>query len=206
MGSHFHKPRLPLRIGTPVWLLALTALMVLPSCRTIDRTLQEAHIPCGMYRWRVKTLADPDAGSVRFEPIDTTVRDLAELPRPAESDHHARQANEFYVYRVKALLVAVHSRLDQDLHLLLRDPEDPEARLIAEIPNPQCTKASRYEPDFASARQVAEALKARGRQPLVEVTGVGFFDARHVQIGRARNGFELHPVLKLTEIEPEPSP
>jgi len=32
-------------------------------------------------------------------------------------------------------------------------------------------------------------------QPLVRVTGVGFFDYVHGQSGVAPNGIELHPVL-----------
>jgi hypothetical protein len=41
---------------------------------------------------------------------------------------------------------------------------------------------------------------------LVEVTGVGFFDALHKR-GASHNGFELHPVLSLIEVAPEaPAP
>jgi len=184
--------------------LAILAAVALPEifgCRTVNAALQKERIPCGVYRWRVKTLTDPDADAIRFEPIDTTIHDLGRLPRPGP-DHHRRTAQEFSVYRVKAVVVAIHTRLDQDLHLRLRDPDDPAAHLIAEIPNPECTRKSTYEPAFAAARRVAEALRARG-EALVEVQGVGFFDIRHVQAGKARNGFELHPVLKLTEIQPD---
>jgi hypothetical protein len=85
----------------------------------------------------------------------------------------------------------------------LRDPDDPDAHLVAEIPNPECARRSPYGPAFAAARRVAKSLPARGGKALVEIEGVGFFDAFHVPIGGARNGFELHPVLKLTEIQPE---
>jgi hypothetical protein len=185
--------------------LAVLVAVMLPwifGCRTINQTLQKRNIPCGVYRWRVKTLTDPEAEAIRFEPIDTTIHDLVRLFRPAP-DHHRRTAKEFSVYRIKALVVAIHTRLDQDLHLRLRDPDDPAAHLIAEIPNPECARNSPYEPAFAAARRAAESLRARGGQTLVEVEGVGFFDIRHVQAGKARNGFELHPVLKLTEIQPE---
>ena len=40
------------------------------SCRTIDWTLGEAKIPCGVYRWRIKTLSDGEAEAVRLRPID----------------------------------------------------------------------------------------------------------------------------------------
>jgi hypothetical protein len=185
--------------------LAILVAATLPGifgCRTVNAVLQKERIPCGVYRWRVKTLTDPEAEAIRFEPIDTTIHDLALLPRPGP-DHHRRRAQEFSVYRVKTVVVAIHTRLDQDLHLRLRDPDDPAAHLIAEIPNPECARHSPYEAAFAAARRVAESLRARGGRTLVEVEGVGFFDIRHVQAGKARNGFELHPVLKLTEIQSE---
>src|SRR6266571_4905680 len=91
-------------------LLILTALTCLAACRTIDWTLQEAHIPCGVYRWRVKVLADADANAVRFQPIETTVRDAAAFSRPADLDRKHRNGNEFYVYRLTARVLEVHPR------------------------------------------------------------------------------------------------
>lgn len=170
------------------------------SCRTIDWTLEEAKIPCGVYRWRIKTLSDGEADAVRLQPIDSEIRELTKFSRPAGFDRHRRNANEFYVYRVTALLVAVHTRLDQDVHLLLRDPKSPDVAMVAEIPNPLCTKRSRYEPNFAEARRAAEAIRARRTETLIEIVGVGFFDELHEAIGSAPNFFELHPVLRLTEI------
>jgi hypothetical protein len=84
----------------------------------------------------------------------------------------------------------------------LRDPLDPEVAIIAEIPSPGCAIGSGYESAFASARQIAESLSARKGETLVEISGVGFFDALRDQIGGAPNGFELHPVLELSEIQP----
>ena len=183
-------------------LLAASAATSLAGCRTIDRTLEEARIPCGIYRWRIKTLSDTEAESVRWKPIDAAVRELASVSSPAWFDRRRRNANEFYVYRVKAILAEVHTRLDQDLHLLLRDPVDPKARMVAEIPNPLCTKESRHESAFAAARREAQFLRARHSETLVEVIGVGFFDEFHEARGSAPNGFELHPVLQLTELRP----
>ncbi len=185
-------------------ILAAAALPGIFGCRTVNAALQKRRIPCGVYRWRVKTLTDPEAEAIRFEPVDTTIHRLAWLPRPGP-DHHRRRAEELSVYRIKAVVVTIQRRLDQDLHLRLRDPDDPDAHLVAEIPNPECARRSPYESAFAAARRVAESLRARGGRTLVEIEGVGFFDTFHVAIGGARNGFELHPVLKLTEIQPEES-
>jgi hypothetical protein len=173
---------------------------VLFCCRTIDWTLGEAKIPCGVYRWRIKTFSDGEAEAVRLRPIDAEVRELTKFSRPAGFDRRRRNANEFYVYRVTALLVAVHTRLDQDVHLLLRDPKALDVAMVAEIPSPLCAKRSRYETDFAEARRAVEAIRARRTETLVEVVGVGFFDELHEAIGSAPNGFELHPVLRLKEV------
>lgn len=183
-------------------LFVVTALMALPGCRTFDHTLQRAGIPCGAYRWPVKTLTDPDANAIRLKPIDTTIRSLVTLSRPAGPEQKRRRGIEFYVYRVRAVLVEVHSELDQDLHLRLRDPGDPEIQMIAEIPDPRCATGSQYESAFASARKVAESIRGKGGGTLVQVSGVGFFDALRDQTGGAPNGLELHPVLELSEIPP----
>ena len=183
-------------------LVALCVLALSIGCTTVNKNLERARIPCGVYRWRIKTLADPDAKSIRWKPVDTTIKDLATMTSPAWFDRTRRNSNEFYVYRVRAILARVHKNLDQDMHLLLRDPEDPRYRMVAEIPNPSCARATEHYSDVAANRLTARVLNARGRhaQALVEVTGVGFFDRFHRTRGSARNRFELHPVLDLVEI------
>ena len=183
-------------LGLPILLtLALTA-----ACASVDKTLERAKIPCGLYRWQIKTLADPEARSIRWEPIDTTVKSLATMSSPEWFERRRRNSNEFYVYRVRAILARVHRNVDQDYHLLLRDPEDSRYRLVAEIPNPSCARATEYYSDVAANRVTARALRAQ-RGALVEVIGVGFFDRLHRTRGSAKNRFELHPVLNLMEVE-----
>jgi hypothetical protein len=197
---------------------AVLALAGLLSCATSSppanppaepasgRAVEKARIPCGVYRWRIKTLADPEAQSIRWKPIDTTIRALVSMTSPAWFDRRKRNSNEFYVYRVRAILAKVHKNLDQDYHLELRDPDDPRARLVAEIPSPSCAKATTRYSQLTATRLTAKALRARRSQALVEIVGVGFFDSLHKPRGGARNRFELHPVLEITEIqEPVPS-
>lgn len=166
-----------------------------------ERAVEKARIPCGVYRWRIKTLADPEAQSIRWKPIDTTIRELVSMTSPAWFDRRKRNSNEFYVYRVRAILAKVHRNLDQDYHLELRDPDDPRARLVAEIPSPSCAKATTGYSELKATRLTARALRARRSQALVEVVGVGFFDRLHKPRGGAGNRFELHPVLEITEIQ-----
>jgi len=182
-------------------LLVSYGLLVLAGCRTVDRTLNDIHLPCGVYRWSIKILTDPDQDSIRWKPVLTTVHELVALPRPSEAhEAHRRAAAELKVYRVHALLMSVHPRIDQDLHLLLRDPKVPEAQMLAEIPDPRCAPESKHAGDFASARKVAEGIQSRKEPVMVEVWGAGFFDAVRDQIGGAPNGFELHPVVRLLEL------
>ena len=187
-------------------LLALLAVALSIGCTTVDKTLERSKLPCGLYRWPIKTLADPEAKSIRWKPIDTTIKDLVTMSSPAWFDRRRRNSNEFYVYRVRAILARVHRNLDQDYHLLLRDPDDPRYRLVAEIPNPSCARATENYSDVAANRLTARALRAEARHgtALVEVTGVGFFDRLHRTRGSAKNRFELHPVLDLVEI-PDPA-
>ena len=193
--------------------LALTGLVFLGSCATStppptpspeaapEHAAEKKRIPCGLYRWQIKTLADPEAKSIRWKPIDTTIRDLVSMTSPAWFDRRKRNSNEFYVYRVRAILAKVHRNLDRDYHLELRDPDDPRARLVAEIPSPACARATAGYSELAASRLTARALRARRGGALVEVVGVGFFDRLHKARGAAGNRFELHPVLEITEIQ-----
>jgi hypothetical protein len=183
--------------------LALTVLLAVSGCRTVAPPSEGNARACGLYRWRVKTLSDADAERVRFDAVDMTIHDLVRLARSHREPHGRRRASELQTYRVRGVLLAVQSRRDQDLHLLLSDPSDPKSRLIAEIPDPPCSMRSLHAGEFASARQVAESLRDKPRrETLVEVVGVGFFDIGHIQKGRSHNGLELHPVLSVSEIAP----
>jgi len=179
----------------------LALLLLAAGCRTVDTGLAKAHLPCGLYRWPVKTLNDPDAGTIHWTPIDTTLAHLTKLPRPDERRRSHRTTYELYVYRVVAVVAAVHQQVDQDLHILLRDPDDPHVRMLAEVPSPMCANGAEGA-EFTKARKVALSIRRRKKPVLVEVTGVGFFDALRKH-GSSYNGFELHPVVSLVEVAPE---
>ncbi|MDA8093431.1 MAG: hypothetical protein M0T84_05865 [Betaproteobacteria bacterium] len=179
---------------------ALLCASVFSLSGALAGPVRKAAKPCGVYRWPVKTLTDADARRIDWTPVRTTIRHLESLPRPAKSPTNRRTRYELHVYRVKARLVGVrHTLLDHDYHLLLVDPTDPGARMIAEIPAPECAKGSGHRAAFAAARRRADAIYARIRHPWVSVTGVGFFDSLFHAHGHyhARNGFELHPVLSI---------
>jgi hypothetical protein len=154
---------------------------------------------CGFARWPVKVFADLDSASVSTVVVDTTIRALSTKPRPHRFPYNRRIApEEFTTYRVRAKLVRVKDERDSDLHLLLADPEDSSARMIAEIPHPGCAVATGHQQEYGTARRQVRHI-APGS--LIEVTGLAFFDYMHDQTGAAPNGIELHPVLSVRAIQ-----
>jgi len=153
---------------------------------------------CGHDRWAVKTLTDRDRRRVDLAPVETTISKLIavrihEIPYPEDA---RIEPEELKVYRLRATLIEVRHEQDSDLHLLLADPDNSVARMVAEIPAPECARGSGFEERFVTARRLIASLSLPA---LVEVTGVGFWDYIHGQDvkGSARNGFELHPVLNI---------
>jgi len=73
-----------------VMLLALVSLLLAfaadrpPPTRAFTAMAEDlAAVTCGTERWPVKTLSDPDAGKVQFQPVATSVEELRSLPKPA---------------------------------------------------------------------------------------------------------------------------
>jgi hypothetical protein len=162
---------------------------------------------CGVERWPVKTLVDDDAGDVIRTPVEASVLDLVSIPRPPTQPPQARRLKptEFTVFRVHANLTLVKKEKDQDFHLVLSDPDDPETTMIAEVPFKTCASGSGEEANFEKLQKLLEPYKGNHEDdPIeVEVEGVGFFDFLHNQTGVAPNGLELHPVLALKILNKE---
>ncbi len=155
---------------------------------------------CGYDRWPVKILGDKDRQRVNFQPLDTTVAKLGQIPIHEIPYPYDRRIppEELRVYRVKARLLKVKHEKDSDVHLLLGDLEDTDKRMIAEIPAPYCAKGTGHEQEYQYARNVLSSIRANST---VEIIGVGFFDFLHEQHGAATNGIELHPVLSIRQID-----
>lgn len=162
-----------------------------------------AQSPCGVERWLVKTVRDRDAGKVRPGLMATTIAELASRSRPIAKLGQDRRTGdtERTTFVVRAQLVRVISESDHDLHLVLRDLREARVTLVAEIPDSLCALGSPFAGAFAAARR---ALRATPRNAIIEVVGIGFFDYLHGQSGMAKNGLELHPVLKLRFVAPSP--
>lgn len=168
-----------------------------------------AFAQCGAERTAVKTLRDADIELVQRHK-NTTVGSLAHTIAPPqtairESYSHRLTKEEMTFFTVRAKMVGFKKEADQDFHIVLKDLETSDT-MIVEIPAPQCmakdyrdmdrTLRNEFENRFGKATSKFKKLK----KPVdVTVVGVGFFDIKHgtPQIGVAKNGIELHPVIAM---------
>jgi hypothetical protein len=155
---------------------------------------------CGFERWPVKVLVDRDRNRVDFKPIPSSVTELAALQNTAGHYPYDRRINdnELHVYSVRARLVARRYEVDSDIHVVIAEPDSSAETMITEIPAPFCALGSGHEADYQKAREDAIRIPLGS---VVEVEGVGFFDIKHAQKGVAKNGFELHPVLRISRVQ-----
>jgi len=159
-------------------------------------------------RWKVKTLADSFA--VNFPAISTTIPDQAALPEPKVGESVARLPSEKTLYTLNARLVEVKKEFDGDYHLVLEDPRT-KLRMVAEIPDTTTPAPIADRKDYAAAREEIDRIAGQpgffvhslAEPPMIEITGIGFFDEPHLLTpdGMAPNGREIHPVLRVKPIE-----
>jgi len=176
---------------------AMAALLVL-----VGAAPAHAQRACGVDRWPVKILADRDRRAVNLvDVVASSVRDLGllDIPEVRYPDDRRLPPHELRLYRVTAIVwQIITAEADGDWHIVLRDPSD-SSTMIVEIPNPECTTDPTLAATFEAARAALRRVPRRGRATF---TGVGFWDFIHNQRGRARNGFELHPVLQVEPSTP----
>ena len=171
---------------------------------------------CTLGRSNVKSLRDREASHIPLDTaIDTTIADLNAIPAHCGPgvDHRVRD-EEFQVYRVVGRIVRVKREPDHDIHVVLADPDNARARIVVESADPdsRANIKSPYRNRLASARDMFDELvKQSGGQQLsdvrgtlVRVTGVGFFDMNHLQMGRSRSCIELHPILAIERVSETP--
>jgi hypothetical protein len=192
--------------------------LVAKSANAVDAAM----LPAAVHeRWAVKTAADADAQALTGQsPTPATIAQLRALAVPAQLPPDGRsEGAEKTVWQLTATLQAYRREADGDYHLVIAD--DQGSTMIAEIPNPgDITSPSYFAAQIASARtafdshfQITEDTGAAtapaaavepGGGPQFEqisvpvtVTGIGYFDFNHGQLGVAPNAIELHPVINI---------
>ena len=159
-------------------------------------------------RWKVKTLAD--SFEVNLPPISTTIPDQSALPEPNVGESVARLPSEKTLYTLDARLIEVKKEFDGDYHLVLEDPRT-KLRMVAEIPDTSTPAPLADRMDYAAAREEIDRIAGQPgffarklpMPPMIEITGIGFFDEPHILTpdGTAPNGREIHPVLRVKPIK-----
>lgn len=165
---------------------------------------------CGTERWDVKTLTDPNRNLINRNAVNTTIAQLIQGPAPVLHRNTPRIPNspETSMLVVKAILLGYHAESDEDFHLVIADPQNPQITMIAEIPSSNCVQGQQFQAMVTQFRnQLIAKFGAPGRKtrrlrtpaPIL-LRGVGFFDLKHPtpQDGVAPNGIELHPILGMS--------
>jgi hypothetical protein len=179
----------------------------------------------GSNRWDVKTLSDlrgstlpplnPDANPPPVLKSDAEVRTIRYLVTQAHDKIGTKTPRLVGVEQRKYVLkdvtlVEAKVEEDQDLHLVIRDSETPQNRMIVEFPNGACNVNAppTYKGLIKKARAAVDALLPECRTGAIRgwvqlhgtatMRGVGFFDLVHgsTQHGVAQNEVELHPALR----------
>lgn len=141
----------------------------------------------------MKVGRDETAFLVSGEVSGARIQDLVSLPRPRHvpSDRRVPDSAETRRWRVTGTVRLVRTeRDDGDYHVVIADDEG--RTMIVESPSADCVGDSLWRTDLLRARRQVADLRVGMH---VAVTGVGFFDYPHRQIGVAPNAVELHPVL-----------
>jgi hypothetical protein len=200
--------------------IVLTAMVVLGT-----PFYAHAQFCGGAERWLVKVATDDNAASIDSSHFTVmTVIDLNKVKRPrgASSAGNSRLPEETSLVQVSGFLRFIKLEAnDNDFHLVITDIADADftpagsgskpsgTSLIAEAPDPTCVagrqgdgpSASLFQSRFEAVREtiscnVGSRLEQDLSEPVV-ITGVRFFDFPHGQIGRARNIFEIHPIVAI---------
>jgi hypothetical protein len=184
------------------FLLIIAALYIILSVKKCSAQEKETHCG-GIERWDIKTATDDSAIVIDTNKIlDYTIEELNNLV-PDVKKKSKRSLLEKTIVRVKCRIISYMIEDDADFHLLL---QDSVFTMIAESPDPNCKiiQDSRFRPQMANVRKnILNFTVARKKtnfylqSGIYEITGVIFFDKIHGQNGIAKNGIEIHPILKL---------
>ncbi len=164
-------------------------------------------VNCGVERWAIKTCTDGDTSHVNFNIIvPSTIGYQRSLPTPPTLPANNRLPLEDTVYTIDCKLARYKLEDDGDVHCVITANNNADT-MVSEICDPQC-------PGISTTSRFAELTTLRNwfvsnYHPVsgwqypninIRITGVGFYDFQHGQIGIPPNGREIHPILTMTLI------
>jgi hypothetical protein len=155
---------------------------------------------CGFERWPVKILTDQDSKRVDFTPTDSSVAKLNTLKVPGTYPYDRRLVRGWGIECLPGTSAPHRDARRDGLGPAYSHRRSGSERHHNDCrdPAPFCALGSGHEKDYETARAKAQQIPLGA---LIEVEGVGFFDIMHGQSGVAKNGFEIHPVLKITQVQ-----
>ena len=162
---------------------------------------------CGVDRRAVKVLNDTDAKNISFTAMRTDVVDMTKFKCPEKiSRTLPRFEKEFNVYQLNCTIREYRKEEDGDYHLVLQQADDTTITIVGEIINPTCDdlKNNPHLQEYITVRAEFEKYilpKNKVKGGYYKLKGVCFFDRPHGQLGAAKNGVELHPILSLTKFK-----
>ena len=165
-------------------------------------------VSCGVERWAVKTCTDHDTILVNFNNIiPSTIAYQRSLPTQPTLPPNNRLPLEDTVYTIDCRITQYRLEDDGDVHCVIADANNQT--LVSEICDPTCpgiANTSRYAMLTALRTWfVSNYHPTSGWQYpnlSVRITGVGFYDFQHGQIGIPPNGREIHPILTMSLLTP----
>jgi len=194
--------------------LATAAALAAPL--TTPTTTRSVGKKPGVWRWNVKTMADPAAKQINLSsPEALTVKTATEFSPPDDrlltKTPRGVGPEEMQAYTIEGYIIKYKGEPDGDYHVLISDDaKDVEHVLGVEIVRPDYAPNSPFKSTFAAVRQAFESIVVKAPSkggsyrtlvtPMkVKMTGVGFWDETHGQHG-LHSGFELHPITKLEKV------
>src|ERR1700733_657713 len=186
-------------------LILITSLIAIGCSKSSQpsSSADSTETECGVERWSIKTLTDPDTTLIVWTPVASTVAQQNGYSEISVDVNTPRQAFEKIVVSIPCTITAYRKEEDGDIHLVLLDALNDS--MIGEIPSVDCHEvaASPYAAEFLAASQwITENLGKpstdfKYSNASVTITGVQFQDFEHEEVGHAKNYREVHPVIKI---------
>jgi hypothetical protein len=164
-------------------------------------------ITCGVERWAVKTLIDPDTTNINFNnAIPSTIQYQRSLAAPPTLPN-TRLPQEDTVFSIDCIMYKYKLESDNDVHIVIHAIGDTSQTMVAEILNAQCpgimstsryTQLNNLRTSFDNTYHPTTSFTTTNVR--IRITGVGFFDFLHGQTGIPPNGREIHPILSFSLI------